>query len=51
LDALSAKQSDDFLTELAERNAVFGEGRVCFYDAEDITLARIAIHSEEEIWR
>ena len=51
MDAFSAEHGDDFLTELAERNSIFGEGRMRFDDPKDVTFGWIAVHPEEEIWR
>src|SRR5271166_5486014 len=51
MDAFSAKHGDDFLTEFPQRNSIFGDCRMRFDDAKDVTFGRIAVHPEEKIRR
>ena len=51
MNTLSAQLLDDFLSKLAQTDAVKRQGRVLLCDAEDIALGRIGIHAEEQVRR
>src|SRR3984885_3971056 len=48
---LSTHLLDDFLSKLAQTDAVERQGWVLLCDAEDIALGRIGIHAEEQVRR
>ena len=51
MDALASGETYDFLTIFAQQDPLFGNLRVVFDDADDITMTHLVIKSEQQVRR